>query len=335
MFRNAAVFAAWVSAFRMKQPAEKLLGTGSGKEGLNLKKMISRIASALCAAAMFSSGLAILPANAEEAESVKLMGDLDGDMKVTMADAKRALDLSVMANIGLVDKTPTLENDAADINMNGKLEMMDAVAIMNYYCQSMIGNQPMWSEIRKLTYHDVKEFNRHYDYEKEEIVDLPFALRGMYLEIGCAEGRPGETVTVPVYLAGIQQLAGFQYYQIAPYNLKQTGIQSDFGISQIMSYDENGKEVTEYLETDGGFMGAANLFSGAFIWVAENCDNISLEDGVTLAYYTYTIPEDAKPGEYFVLSVDDSRTLFGIVDGTYEFYPYQYTLLDGVIMVKE
>ena len=62
-------------------------------------------------------------------------------------------------------------------------------------------------------------------------VERAFALRGMYLEIGCASGKPGETVTVPVYVAGVPALAGFQLSVFHEQPLKLLDIESK--INQI------------------------------------------------------------------------------------------------------
>ena len=300
-----------------------------------MKKLIRRITGAACAAAVLAGGTVLLPVHAAEVQRARIMGDLTGDCKVTMEDAKKALDIAVAGRIGLTDRNANGENNPADIDMNGMIETMDALAILRYFCQSLVGEQPLWSEIRKITYVDGTECAPKIDQETGEYVHLPFEKRGMYLEIGCAEGKPGEEVTVPVYLAGIDSIAGFQYYQMAPACLKLTEITSELGVSQRYEQDENGESRITILDENAEYVGAVNLFSGAFVWVAPGCDNMSLTDGIILANYTYKIPEDAKDGEHYVLSLDTMRTLFGTCDGNYDFQSYQYTLLDGVIVVKE
>jgi hypothetical protein len=302
--------------------------------------MVFRIAGALCAAAMLSSGLAMMPASAAETTSAKIMGDLNGDLKVTMTDAKLALDLSVQANIGLVDKNVTEENDAADINMNGNLELMDAVAILNYYCQSMIGDQPMWSEIRKLTYHDGSEYDPYYvtpENKPDDYVGLPFAKRGMYVEIGCAEGKPGETVSVPVYVAGINEVVSICHFQNTPEGLKLKEIDSDLGISYVCGVDENGEPYGYDVEYDKSkcATSVANLENGAFCWMAAAAENIPLTDGLVIATYQYQIPETAKAGDTYVITVNPEKTVYACNEGeTYRYTTFQYTLLNGVVAVK-
>ena len=299
-----------------------------------MKQLIKRITSAVCAATVLSCGAVLLPVHADEVQRVRIMGDLNGDCKITMEDAKKTLDIAVAGRIGLVDRNANEENNPADIDMNGMIETMDALAILRYFCQSLVGEQPLWSDVRKMTYVDGTECRPTLN-EAGEYVHLPFEKRGMYLEIGCAEGKPGEEVTVPVYLAGIDSIAGFQYYQWSSARLKLTKVTSDLGISQIFDFDEQGNQRITVVDENAEYVGAANLSTGAFVWVAPGCDNLSLTEGMVLANYTYKIPEDAKDGEIFVLSLDTMNTLFGTCDGNYEFHSYQYTLLDGVIAVKE
>ncbi|MBR5371035.1 MAG: hypothetical protein IK130_02365 [Oscillospiraceae bacterium] len=302
------------------------------------KQFIKRTISAVCAAMMISGGAALLPASAAEQGAVKLMGDLNGDCKVTMEDAKKTLDIAVAGRIGLVDNKVNAENNPADIDMNGTIETMDALAILRYFCQTLVGDQPLWSDIRKLTYHDGTEFSPILVDETVEYEQLPFEKRGMYLEIGCAEGKPGEEVTVPVYLAGIETLVGFQYFQSAPARLTPTNITSDLGIAIFCYLDENGNPQTkELVDTDTSTdpLGVANTYSGAFVWTAPRGEDMTLTEGMVIANYSYKIPEDAKDGEVFVVSVNPAKTMFGTNTGDSMFNPYQYTTLDGAIVVKK
>ena len=301
------------------------------------KQFIKRTISAVCAAMMISGGAALLPASAAEQSAVKLMGDLNGDCKVTMEDAKKTLDIAVAGRIGLVDNKVNAENNPADIDMNGTIETMDALAILRYFCQTLVGDQPLWSDIRKLTYHDGTEFSPILVDETVEYEQLPFEKRGMYLEIGCAEGKPGEEVTVPVYLAGIETLNGFQYFQSAPERLTPTNITSDLGVTTFCYLDENGAPKTDHLVDveSGEYVGVANTYSGAFVWTAPRGEDITLTEGIVLANYTYKIPEDAKEGEVFVISVKPEKTMFGTSVGNSMFNHYQYTALDGAIVVKK
>jgi len=301
-------------------------------------RFMKRMIGTVCAAAMLSCGTVLLPVHAAEAQRVHIMGDLDGDCKVTMNDAKKALDIAVAGRIGLVDRTANGENNPADIDMNGTIETMDALAILRYFCQSLVGDQPLWSDVRKVTYHDGTEFSPILVDETVEYEQQPFSKRGMYLEIGCAEGKPGEEVTVPVYLAGIETLVGFQYFQSAPARLTPTNITSDLGIAIFCYLDENGNPQTkELVDTDISKdpLGVANTYSGAFVWTAPRGEDMTLTEGMVIANYSYKIPEDAKDGEVFVVSVNPAKTMFGTNTGDSMFNHYQYTTLDGAIVVKE
>lgn len=292
-------------------------------------QFIKRTLSALSAAALFAGGLTALPANAASAQSAHIMGDLDGDTHITITDAKQTLDVYVASLAQLSDNDVTTQTNPADIDMNGYIEMADAIAILRYFCQSLAGDIPLWSDIRKLSYHDGTEYNPYFisedvasDYEA-----MPFEKRGMYLEIGCAEGKPGETVSVPVYIAGIADFYGFQYFQNTPEGLTLTDIRSDLGIRV------NG--ITHGDPTDYS-VGVGNLENGAFVWADANAVNLDVKQGMVIAEYEYQIPEDAQAGDTFVISANNAQTMFVTCDddSPYGTLSYQYTLLDGVVAVK-
>lgn len=286
-----------------------------------MNKHFTGIISAVCAAAMLSGGAAMLPVHAEEAQTVRIMGDMTGDNQVTMADAKKTLDLVVMSQIGLSDKTVTAETNAADINMNGKLEMADARAILNYFCLTLVDGKPLWSDVRKLTYTDGSDYDPESNFYGENDIDLPFAKRSMYLEIGCASGKAGETVEIPVYIAGIVQLNGFQYFQTAPEALVCEKITSVFGT-------ENNEPAEEFASK---LCATTNPEYGAIVWAQANPIPLSVKDGMVIATYSYKIPENAKSGDLFVITpAADELNLF-VPDNTSKFAT---TMLDGVVSVK-
>jgi len=316
------------------------------------KRFLSRAVSALCASAMLMSGVSVMPASAEVAEvtAPRIMGDVTGDCRVTIEDAKRTLDAFVAGQIGLREETLTEDIAPADINMNGTLELLDALAIMRYFCRTLVGDQPLWSEIRKLTYHDGTEydpgyFNREPDENEGEAVHAPFELRGMYLEIGCAEGKPGEVVEIPVYLAGIKQFTCFGYSQFAPNPAKLVGVSSPIcGAEATVTYNEQtGKcenPVMSGFSEDGTKMWsvAASDTHIGFGFNSLNDQTLDPKDGTVLATFKYEIPKDAKEGDHYVITLDTKTTTFHLgVEGEndqYQLPQYQYTLLDGVIVVK-
>ena len=318
-----------------------------------MKKMMTKMFSAVCASALLAGSAAMLPASAEEIQSAPhIMGDLNRDCRVTMADAKLALDVAVMSSIGLMDKETTEETNPADINMNGTVEIADAIAIMRYYCRTMINDQPLWAEIRKLSYTDGTEYDPFYmDREEgeESSANLPFEKRGLYVEIGCAEGKPGEKVTVPVYIAGANKMTAFEYVGLYPEKLELTRIQSEFGVDYAKEYDEEAGGFRWFKNTvpalGDGFTSAAvneELRIGVLAWMSLNGVELDVQEGKIIANYTYQIPEDAKAGDTFILTSDTKKNRFNaafdlVGEGDDEkavIENYQYTLLDGVIAVK-
>ena len=312
-----------------------------------MKKQVTRILSAVCAAAaMLSGGAAMIPASAAEVQSARVMGDVNSDLRVTIEDAKKLLDISIASEIGLADNTVNEETNPGDINMNGVIETVDALAVMRYFCQTLVGDQPLWSEVRKLTYHDGTEFNPIFvtDEDEQAYQHLPFEKRGMYLEIGCAEGNPGETVEIPVYIAGITGFAGFQYFQNTPEGALLTDINTELGLGGKRRYiPETGEyESVDFIAEDADFedmknwAGFANVENGALVWASADNVALDLKKGMVIATYTYQIPEDAKSGDLFVITANATKTMFISLDESQgsRCIDNQYTLLDGVIAVK-
>jgi hypothetical protein len=311
-----------------------------------MKRMISRTAGILAAVMMLAGSLTMLPAGAEETQSApRIMGDMNGDRRVTMEDAKKALDISVMSNIGLVDKETTEETNPGDINMNGTIEIMDALAIMRYFCQTLVGEQPLWSDIRKVTYHDGSDYDLYYMFRKpgeEAPEQMPFEKRGMYVEIGCAEGAPGETVTVPVYIAGTKKLSRVDYAHFVPEGLCVMKIESGLGFRSERIIDaETGLpgKWENSSDTPGGELGASvvndTLGLCGFSWISINGRELDVRDGMILVNFSYQIPEDAKTGDIYVLTADTKKVIFNEEpEDVQTTSGIQYTMLDGVIAVK-
>ncbi|MBR5371037.1 MAG: hypothetical protein IK130_02375 [Oscillospiraceae bacterium] len=287
-------------------------------------QLIKRMISAVCAGMMLAGGAATLPVQAAETQKARIMGDMNGDCKVDMKDAKAALDIAVAGRIGLVDKTANKENNSADIDMNGQITSQDALSILQYYCKTLVGEQPLWADIRKVSYHEGSDFDPEFNLFGEKDTDLPFEKRSMYLEIGCAEGKPGETVSVQVYIAGVAGITGFQYFQSAPEALKRTDIRSVFGTGR----DDEAPEFQEY-------SGVANVENGGMVWAAAYAHNLDVKEGMVIATYYYTIPENAKEGDLFILTTDgNEKSMFVVDTPDNSIGEYSYTVLDGVVAVK-
>lgn len=310
---------------------------------------IFRAVSALCASAMLMSGASALPASAAASEPTapRIMGDVNGDCKVTIEDAKHTLDAFVAGQIGLRSAELTEDIAPADVNMDGTLEILDALAIMRYFCKTLVGEQPLWSEIRKMTYVDGREYDPNYPNRLAEVTEddkshAPFELRGMYLEIGCAEGAPGEIVEIPVYVAGINQFTTFGYSQFTSSAAKLIGVSAPEFDAEVTA------DVGGELETQSGIsedersmwsIAAGDTHVG-FGWTSLDNKVMDPHDGIVLATFRYEIPKNAKSGDHYVLSVDTRATSFHLLTVNPEdeeelsLPAYQYTLLDGVIVVK-
>lgn len=273
----------------------------------------SKIISMITAAAAAVSMLQAFPASADT--YITIMGDMNGDLKITSIDAQMALEIYADAIVGNAENTANAENGSADIDMNGVIDVTDAQSILLYYCQTLVGDQPLWAEFREVSYHDGQDYQG----------SAPFTLKGMYLEIGCAKGAPGETVTVPVYLAGITDLIGFQMSVMPPEGLTPVSISSPI--------EEDFPTRSEKIDTKPTF----NPECGAMVWA--DAWNIEIENGYIIANYTYTIPEDAESGQTYPLCLDAASTMFiaetDVDNGdTFILEPYQYTLLNGVVVVE-
>ena len=305
-----------------------------------MKRTYARIAAALTASAAALGLCSAFPASAEA--QIHLMGDLDGDLKVTAVDAQIALTLYADAMSGKADNTANNENGNADIDLNDVIDVADAQSILNYYCQTLAGNQPLWAEFRAVSYHDGSDYTPMSAQTGERVAnDQPFTLKGMYVEIGCAEGAPGETVTVPVYIAGAKDLVGLIMFIDPPAGLEPVAITSkldeDFELWHPTPEQMDGDEYCPY---------TTYAPKGSFLFADIN--NIHPQNGYVLAYYSYKIPEDAQSGTVYPLCLNTAKTAFSAYrpSGSTEPEPlegsdsstttphYQYTNLNGVIIVK-
>ncbi len=306
------------------------------------KKFTAIMMSAVfCAAAAASVSIPCsAAAESTAAQPLRLMGDLDADMSVSVEDAQLALQLYTDSLAQKVSGDADKVNGVADTDMDGKIDAADAQNILNYYCCTLAGNQPLWSDYREVSYIDGNDYYNQdkyiYDEETGEIVENPdyeykdtvFGRTGLYLEVGCAQGAPGETVEVPVYLAGAPLLAGFQFYLNNSGGAILTDIQSDL----------------EKIFPGSDYVPNRDPEVGAMIWVAKQGQNMSVADGTVIGTFTYTIPETAEPGSYYPLVIDKVRTMFvtngselggkGVSGKDTWRAAYQFTLLDGVIAVK-
>ncbi len=272
------------------------------------KKTFAAILCAACMSAAAMTGTGMPASAAASVQQTRIMGDLNGDLAVDAVDAQRTLHLYVDGLAGKADLNADMENGYVDIDMDGQISASDAQSILSYYCRTLSGKQPLWAEYRDVSY--VTEAS-----DADGNQGVPFSKTGMYVEIGCAQGAPGETVSVPVYIAGAPMLAGFQFYLNHAGGAELTGISIE-GSDIYGSVDE--------------VLANADPECGALIWVNARGANKSIRNGAILGTYSYQIPEDAKPGDHYSLTIErNSMFVTNEVNGA-----YQYTLLDGVIMVQ-
>lgn len=274
-------------------------------------------------------------ASAADKSPVRLMGDLDRDYAVSAGDAQAALNLYVeaLANKQTADADST--TGTADINMDGRLTVEDAQYILEYYCETLTGGAPLWADIRKISYEDKTDLAAYFrtnadgdlllDAEGQPIPlladdDRPFTLLGMYIEIGCVSGKAGETVTVPVYIAGLPALAGFQMEIVNDAGLHLKAFKSDLEKDYPNLEPVWNCNFSEAYDPDDrcGRIVAAQAYNAAF------------KDGYTLCELQYEIPADAESGKFYGIEVNPEFTMFL----TEQCEAYSYTRLSGAIRVE-
>ncbi|MBQ6042026.1 MAG: hypothetical protein IJL32_14795 [Oscillospiraceae bacterium] len=295
-----------------------------------MKNTKLRIASAICASAALFNLCAAAPASAAGSAAEKTiarLGDMDGDLSVGTKDARAALVAYVEGFVGVTDGKVTADNWTGDIDGNGKIDLRDASSILKYYTYTFTGHQPLWADFRKATYVEGKnvpapsepiiEYNEFgpvtIGSENGETVFMPYTLTGMYLEVGCAEGAAGETVTVPVYISGANEMAGLQMSLINDEAL--TPLSAAMPLPGFKENDYVFNAIEEEETT---------------IVVFAKPENIPVTDGAVIAEVTYKIPEDAVSGTHYSINVDTEFSKFVTMDGD----AFQYTLLNGIVTVK-
>ncbi len=273
----------------------------------------NRIFAFLTAAAAVCSMCSAMPVSANE--TMHLMGDMDGDYKITANDAQTTLDIYVESIVGNEDNAANAENGNGDIDMNGVIDVTDAQSILNYFCQTLVGGQPLWADLREVSYHDGTEYEYRQALDEGTVKnDVPFRMTGLYLEIGCAQGAPGETVTVPVYIAGIEDLIGMVMFITPPEGLTPGEITSTIA--------DDFESPSPMISIEPAF----NPEKGAMVWASA--ENIQIRDGYVLANYTYTIPEDAESGTVYPICFDPAKCEFIAYEKNPDYQPIDYDAID-------
>ena len=308
-----------------------------------MKKTAWFLSSVMAAAAAFSMCSTAFSASA--ATSAFLKGDMNLDTDVDSLDAQIALSIYTDSVSGLESNAVTEENVQGDIDLDGFITVEDAESILMYYCQTLVDDKPLWAEYRTVIQEDGHSYRPIFVTDDPEVIAntyCHFCQSGLYIEVGCASGKPGETVTVPVYIAGISELCSFMLEIRHDLPLIPTDVTSN-----LPTYKQFGEE---------------HNFFGYYLYPqGDNCCNIAWLDaddifldkgGYVLAEISYVIPEDAVEGTHYSVSVDPSYTEFSKStsygsgyqgslkrrneDGTVTDMcrrAYQYTALSGVVTV--
>ena len=301
-------------------------------------KRYTRIIGAVCAAAAAFSSITPFSASAssfqQSALSVERMGDVNHDMIVTADDSTEVLSLYLDGVMNNTIVETTAENAASDVTLDGQIDADDSNAILSYYLRDMIGETPLWADYREISYVDTAAEHTS-----------PFALKDFYVEVGCAEGAPGEQVTVPIYIAGATALSNFQYL-MQPEGLEPVSVQCKLDNTLVQVVEKDKSQEYRYFTgdemPDNYSICATNAASGVIAWCNGTGDNTSFKDGTIIAEYTYKIPENAKSGGIIQLNPmnePDKYCKFSCWDPSEsddqsQLEGYQYTFLGGVVAVK-
>lgn len=271
---------------------------GSFMKRIKLPVKAISLLSAVCTAMSVGSALSASAAGLPE---FCRMGDLNADGKVDLRDARGALAAYVDDFIGIQDSTVNAGNFTGDINMNGKIDLSDASNILRYYTYTMVGEQPLWADLRKVN--SVKG-GLAPDYtgtpaarpdNSSFVIDSvsgavyrPFALSGLYVEIGCAEGRPGETVEIPIYISCADGLAGFM-------------LDINAGDLKVNSFSS---PLDPALTAFNPAMCDKDYTCSCLVWSSEDGLDRTFETGSLAGTISYCIPEDAAPGTVYPIQMD-------------------------------
>ena len=307
----------------------------------------------LCAVCASVLTFSICPAFTADAEiiirdkpnmNLHFMGDTNGDFRVSVDDAQSVL-LAYVQSVADERTIPAAEIPQADTNLDGVVDIADASNILRYYCRTLVGDQPLWSEFRSVS-EVTGEMRPSYetrDYwlESGEVIPvsvqtdtqfMTYGKTGMFIEIGAVSGMPGEYVSVPVYLSGVPVLAGFQLFVN---NAEGMTVQQVNGLPDADLY--GGTYITNPPVTNW------EEDWGCSVWVSRGGQNVEFTDGSVVAEFVYQIPADARPGTVYPLVIDETETKFvtngnELPPGVYETNPgatyYQFTILNGAVMVE-
>ncbi len=267
-----------------------------------MRKLWKRTLGTLTAAAL-GCGMAA-PVSAQVTFTQIRLGDVNGDSLVDAADAVCTLKHYTRTVMGIDSNEVTDETISEDVTMDGVIDADDASAILSFYVKTLCGKKPLWADYRETTYVDKLVYGGELN------------LKDLYLEIGCAEGKPGDDVTVPIYLAGEKPLCGFQFFQPAPEGLDLVDI-------KVNPLDSEDPVVVNP---------ADNV--GCAIWITHDVKhNVMMHDGYVIMEYTFHIPEDTESGTIFELKGSSDPKMYNKFCDK-NLGAYQYTFVTGIVAVK-
>ena len=274
---------------------------------------------------------------------LQIMGDTNGDECVSVDDAQSVL-LRYVQSVADDTAIPSEELPSADTNFDGVIDIIDASNILRYYCRTLVGDVPLWSEFRSMSEVTGKEVPVYetVDYVTEEGEEytatiqtgtkfLSYGKTGMFLEIGAVSAKPGECVSVPVYISGVPLLAGFQLFVTNP----------DLVVKEV-------RPLPNAEQYGGSFMNNSLLPSwgdgyGGAVWVAPASRDVVFQNGSVITELVYQIPEDATPGTVYPLNILRSETKFvssgreiprEVIYEDPNANSYRFTVLNGCIKVE-
>lgn len=323
-------------------------------------KTFRKIMLAVCAASAAASCMTPFASSAADVRTasttVTRMGDVNADLHVNADDANEVLGIYLDGMMDRTVITTNKDNVPADVNMDGQIDADDSGMILSYYLKDMMGDKPLWADLRESATITAFPGDIHSsgDADVDSLLGITAAGKDFYVEVGCAEGKPGDEVTVPVYIAGAHQLTAFQYFMSAPESLEISNIECKISNTLVSTWD--GDQTTysgvdcevpdcfmtdnpERMSYDGHPNAVINLASdvGGFVWMNANAEPTSFEDGTIIGEYTFKIPESAKSGDNILLNPthsDNTYCLFVSTDDEEAISRYDYTFLGGVVAVK-
>lgn len=133
------------------------------------------------------------------------MGDANGNGEVSVEDTQTVL-IDYVTALSKRETISAETDPASDTNFDGIIDIEDASNILQYYCNTLAGNKPLWSDYRKITsvtgQKGLKYDYEIIDYEIEDGITLPvvkekvtevfreYGKKGSFLETAARPASP-------------------------------------------------------------------------------------------------------------------------------------------------